>query len=123
MLLMVTIFVINYTHIYHYLLIFFTLLSFSLISWLIYLCIFFFFYKQKTAYEILALTGVQTCALPIYAVPVHGGPLLRVEVGQLDAQPAPGALAGQGAGEGRFPHPALLAHESDHRGHALLPAD
>src|SRR3712207_4467366 len=25
----------------------------------------FFFFKQKTAYEILALTGVQTCALPI----------------------------------------------------------
>src|SRR3712207_8028834 len=27
---------------------------------------FFFFFKQKTAYEILALTGVQTCALPIF---------------------------------------------------------
>src|SRR3712207_7556365 len=26
---------------------------------------FFFFFKQKTAYEILAVTGVQTCALPI----------------------------------------------------------
>src|SRR3712207_1280797 len=26
----------------------------------------FFFFKQKTAYEILAWTGVQTCALPIY---------------------------------------------------------
>src|SRR3712207_8764768 len=26
----------------------------------------FFFFKQKTAYEILALTGVQTCALPIF---------------------------------------------------------
>src|SRR3712207_7133939 len=25
----------------------------------------FFFFKQKTAYEILAWTGVQTCALPI----------------------------------------------------------
>src|SRR5210317_989285 len=26
---------------------------------------FFFFFKQKTAYEILNVTGVQTCALPI----------------------------------------------------------
>src|SRR3712207_7282365 len=26
----------------------------------------FFFFKQKTAYEILAWTGVQTCALPIF---------------------------------------------------------
>src|SRR5210317_2193278 len=26
----------------------------------------FFFFKQKTAYEISELTGVQTCALPIY---------------------------------------------------------
>src|SRR6266496_3790103 len=26
----------------------------------------FFFFKQKTAYEILYVTGVQTCALPIY---------------------------------------------------------
>src|SRR2546429_2812023 len=25
----------------------------------------FFFFKQKTAYEIVAVTGVQTCALPI----------------------------------------------------------
>src|SRR3712207_3919900 len=29
-----------------------------------YLCLVFFF-KQKTAYEILGVTGVQTCALPI----------------------------------------------------------
>src|SRR3712207_7149723 len=36
----------------------------------------FFFFKQKTAYEILALTGVQTCALPILeerAVPLAPG--------------------------------------------------
>ena len=26
---------------------------------------FFFFFKQKTAYEIYKVTGVQTCALPI----------------------------------------------------------
>src|SRR5687768_17854989 len=26
----------------------------------------FFFFKQKTAYEIVAVTGVQTCALPIF---------------------------------------------------------
>src|SRR5260363_19506 len=26
---------------------------------------FFFFFKQKTAYELIWLTGVQTCALPI----------------------------------------------------------
>src|SRR3712207_860372 len=30
------------------------------------MCDFFFFFKQKTAYEILAVTGVQTCALPIF---------------------------------------------------------
>src|SRR5213083_1512715 len=29
------------------------------------LIIFFFFFKQKTAYEIQRVTGVQTCALPI----------------------------------------------------------
>src|SRR2546422_1861345 len=29
---------------------------------------FFFFFKQKTAYEIVAVTGVQTCALPISVV-------------------------------------------------------
>src|SRR3712207_6858681 len=28
----------------------------------------FFFFKQKTAYEILGVTGVQTCALPISLV-------------------------------------------------------
>src|SRR6056300_1056737 len=28
----------------------------------------FFFFKQKTAYEILNVTGVQTCALPISPV-------------------------------------------------------
>src|SRR3712207_7168766 len=27
-----------------------------------------FFFKQKTTYEILAVTGVQTCALPISSV-------------------------------------------------------
>src|SRR5574343_1615967 len=27
---------------------------------------YFFFFKQKTAYEIRDVTGVQTCALPIY---------------------------------------------------------
>src|SRR3712207_8869658 len=30
-----------------------------------YTYLFFFFFKQKTAYEILGVTGVQTCALPI----------------------------------------------------------
>src|SRR2546427_5882813 len=30
--------------------------------------VFFFFFKQKTAYEILTVTGVQTCALPISAI-------------------------------------------------------
>ena len=29
--------------------------------------VFFFFFKQKTAYEIKNVTGVQTCALPIYS--------------------------------------------------------
>src|SRR5687768_17780382 len=32
----------------------------------------FFFFKQKTAYEIVAVTGVQTCALPILYDPVEG---------------------------------------------------
>src|SRR3712207_8835800 len=31
----------------------------------------YFFFKQKTAYEILAVTGVQTCALPISSVTTH----------------------------------------------------
>src|SRR3989442_9062523 len=30
------------------------------------LSLFFFFFKQKTAYEIADVTGVQTCALPIF---------------------------------------------------------
>src|SRR2546430_1226816 len=34
---------------------------------------FFFFFKQKTAYEILTVTGVQTCALPIYVAREVGG--------------------------------------------------
>src|SRR5437867_4838909 len=32
------------------------------------LVVFFFFFKQKTAYEIRTVTGVQTCALPISAL-------------------------------------------------------
>jgi len=35
----------------------------------------FFFFKQKTAYEIFGVTGVQTCALPIY---------LAVQLGMVD---------------------------------------
>src|SRR2546421_9700099 len=35
----------------------------------------FFFFKQKTAYEILIVTGVQTCALPIYRARVDEGVL------------------------------------------------
>src|SRR2546427_9480679 len=35
-------------------------------DWSSYVC--FFFFKQKTAYEILTVTGVQTCALPICPV-------------------------------------------------------
>src|SRR5210317_2516432 len=31
----------------------------------------FFFFKQKTAYEILNVTGVQTCALPISGTPIE----------------------------------------------------
>src|SRR3712207_4479371 len=38
--------------------------------------LFFFFFKQKTAYEILGVTGVQTCALPIY-VAVAGLPMMN----------------------------------------------
>src|SRR3712207_3792495 len=34
--------------------------------------VFFFFFKQKTAYEILGVTGVQTCALPIYGYRFNG---------------------------------------------------
>src|SRR3712207_5187380 len=36
---------------------------------------FFFFFKQKTAYEIFGVTGVQTCALPIYIMVPHNIPL------------------------------------------------
>src|SRR3546814_13652145 len=32
---------------------------------------FFFFFKQKTAYEIALVTGVQTCALPIYILTLY----------------------------------------------------
>src|SRR3712207_8907844 len=42
----------------------------------------FFFFKQKTAYEILAVTGVQTCALPIWRKRItrmHIGCQRRVE--------------------------------------------
>src|SRR6201989_3728871 len=35
---------------------------------------FVFFFKQKTAYEIHRLTGVQTCALPICRVDAGGSP-------------------------------------------------
>ena len=31
-----------------------------------------FFFKQKTAYEMTDVTGVQTCALPIWANPETG---------------------------------------------------
>src|SRR5207237_4958129 len=36
-----------------------------------------FFFKQKTAYEISSLTGVQTCALPISIVSRRPGAPLR----------------------------------------------
>src|SRR3712207_3958890 len=53
--------------------------------------LFFFFFKQKTAYEILGVTGVQTCALPIY-LPAHA--LRGLSVGRgaatlFGARPAP----------------------------------
>src|SRR2546426_9074451 len=35
--------------------------------------VFFFFFKQKTAYEIYKVTGVQTCALPISPDAAPGG--------------------------------------------------
>src|ERR1041385_9396040 len=34
--------------------------------------VFFFFFKQKTAYDMLAVTGVQTCALPILGIQISG---------------------------------------------------
>src|SRR5256885_2545706 len=37
---------------------------------------YFFFFKQKTAYEIYKVTGVQTCALPISSAPAEDGPSL-----------------------------------------------
>src|SRR2546430_10461043 len=37
-----------------------------------YILYFFFCFKQKTAYEILTVTGVQTCALPISDRGVRG---------------------------------------------------
>src|SRR5947209_18502818 len=46
-------------------------------------CVIFFFFKQKTAYEI-GVTGVQTCALPISArgPPVLGGVVGEEALGQ-----------------------------------------
>src|SRR5687768_18035379 len=40
----------------------------------------FFFFKQKTAYEIVAVTGVQTCALPILAVSIRRHIVRRFEI-------------------------------------------
>src|SRR3712207_7813810 len=49
-------------------------------------CDMFFFFKQKTAYEILALTGVQTCALPISEVlPRHRDRLPALPCGRQEA--------------------------------------
>src|SRR3712207_8428719 len=44
------------------------------------LSVFFFFFKQKTAYEIFGVTGVQTCALPI-CITVGVGVVVGVRVG------------------------------------------
>src|SRR3712207_1373401 len=58
-------------------------------------CLLLFFFKQKTAYEILALTGVQTCALPIF-----GGALGGALGGRSQAAPRrPGVRDEIGIGE------------------------
>src|SRR5437867_7046647 len=62
------------------------------------LVVFFFFFKQKTAYEIRTVTGVQTCALPICCGsrmnPVHGGLQLQ-DPAEAELIGAPGKLATQ----------------------------
>src|SRR5215471_4234782 len=50
---------------------------------------FFFFFKQKTAYEISTWTGVQTCALPICHGRAVSGTAERVRRGDADTG-APG---------------------------------
>src|SRR5690606_40447049 len=40
----------------------------------------FFFFKQKTAYEIFHVTGVQTCALPIFSRNASSRPTRRQRV-------------------------------------------
>src|SRR6266496_6004968 len=68
----------------------------------------FFFFKQKTAYEILYVTGVQTCALPILSRDhverrLREDPLLVLSPGSVrDARQVLGGLVPFFAPGGRF---------------------
>src|SRR5262249_57922292 len=60
----------------------------------------FFFFKQKTAYEIWSVTGVQTCALPIYVAGAGRGGGYEWRA---DGQPvAVGAAALELSGDGKI---------------------
>src|SRR3989449_3487646 len=73
---------------------------------------FFFFFKQKTAYEIVAVTGVQTCALPIYKVDVleecHFA-RVRLELGSLVRNPRGFKRANIGSAAGPKTGPWLIS--------------
>src|SRR5205085_6183860 len=46
--------------------------------WFVYFCIFFFFFQAEDGIRDLTVTGVQTCALPIFATSrKHTGRMLR----------------------------------------------
>src|SRR2546425_2476280 len=64
--------------------------------------VFFFFFKQKTAYEIKLVTGVQTCALPIFPG-VRRGAQVRV------AAPGPHSPGSLGELVGRFQRRVMQA--------------
>ena len=62
-------------------------------------------------------------AVEALAMPVDRRALLRVEIGNLDAQAAGSCLAGKSTSKGRFSDPALLTDEGHHRWHSctILP--
>src|SRR3546814_8436845 len=64
----------------------------------------FFFFKQKTAYEVRISDGVQTCALPIY-----GGAAKVLDV-YIDEDERPGTWA---LGEGQVHHAAFEVADLD----------
>src|SRR3712207_6086113 len=101
----------------------------------------FFFFKQKTAYEIFGVTGVQTCALPIsppstsavrpspclamsvsspaYVVPYQGNHRGLVRVAAPPTAPAPAVIAPEPPVLSRPSQPAPVSSNSSH----ALPKD